>query len=794
MKVSVAWLNERAGLSLDAQALSDQLTMAGLEVDEVVPAAGQFSNVVVGTITDAQPHPDADKLQVCAVDAGQDEALQIVCGAPNARTGLRVAVALVGAVLPGDFKIKPVKLRGVKSAGMLCSASELGMAEASDGILELPQALTVGTDLVSALGLDDHILDVDLTPNRGDCLSVEGLARELAALNGKSLPALAIASVDEAHVASIPVNLAAPEACPRYLARIVEGVDAGAATPLWMVERLRRAGIRPLNAIVDVANYVMIELGQPLHTFDRARLGQRIEVRMAQPKEKATLLDGREAVLEEDMLVIADESHVLAVAGIMGGDDCAVTDDTQDVVIESAFFAPWVINGRARRLGLHTDASHRFERGVDPSLAERAMARACELLTQIAGGKVGPLSRADSAEHIPSQNTIAFRPERCNRLLGAEIASAQMHQALEGLGMLVTEGEPWQVQVPSSRFDLGIEEDLIEEVARIVGYNQLPTRRPGGEVLSPVAPEESLSARQLGQSLESVGYQEVISYSFVSAEQLERVHMSEGQVALANPLTAELSVMRTSLLPGLLAAFGHNRRRQILDLRLYEQGQCFVREDELLHQGQRIAGILGGRRHPLGWAWSDAPMDFYDVKGDVERLLALTGEPERFRVEPADAKARAWLHPGQAADVRLDGEVVGWLGALHPQLLEAEGLSGAVFAFELSLDALSKQRLPRYQPISRYPTIHRDLAVLLSQDVASGQVADCVAESAGENLRDLVVFDVYSDPRLGDNQKSIGLGLVLGRFDRTLTDDEAEAVVGQVKQALRERFDAGFRE
>ena len=796
MKVSVQWLNERAGLSLDAQTMSDQLTMAGLEVDQLLPAAGDFSDVVVGEITEARPHPDADKLQVCSVDAGQDAALQIVCGAANARAGIKVAVALVGAVLPGDFRIKPVKLRGVDSAGMICSASELGMAESSEGILELPSSLSVGESLRQALTLDDHILDIDLTPNRGDCLSVTGLARELAAINGQALPADNITTVDTSIAAQIAVELSAPADCPRYLARVLEGVDARAPTPLWMVERLRRSGIRAVNAVVDVANYVMIELGQPLHTFDRNQLGECIVVRRAADKERAKLLDGREITLADDVLLIADEHKALAVAGIMGGEDCGVTSETTDVVIESAFFAPGVINGRARRMGLHTDASHRFERGVDPALAELAMQRATALILEIAGGQAGPVVAAESEAHLPKREEIAFRPQRCCDLLGMQIEAERMRSVLGALGMSVsdTSGAQWRVQPPSSRFDLSIEEDLIEDVARIVGYNSIPTRRPGGELISPVAPEETLSPRILGATLESIGYQEIISYSFVSAEQHNALGLSEGAVALANPLTAELAVMRTSLLPGLLSAFGHNRRRQLQDLRLYEHGLCFRNRDGQLNQTHQLAGILGGKRHAPSWAWSSDALDFFDAKGDVERLLASTGDSSRFGFRAMVDGSAQWLHPGQSAEVFADGKVIGWLGALHPSVLEEHDLVGPVYAFELGLEALATRRLPRFTPVSRFPSVTRDLAVLVDQAVSAQQVSDCVADSAGELLQGLNLFDVYTDARLGDNQKSLGLALVLGRFDKTLTDDDAEAVVSRVKSALKKHLGAAFRE
>ena len=792
MRFSETWLREWVNPPVDTRALADQLSMAGLEVDAIEPAAPAFSGVVVGLVQTVEPHPDAEKLRVCRVDIGSGEPQQIICGAANVAAGMRVPVATLGAVLPGDFRIKRAKLRGVESLGMICSAKELGLAESSEGILPLPDDAPVGVDVRAWLGLDDACIEVDLTPDRGDCLSIAGLARELAAINGMDLVERAETPVPPVGEERMPVRLLAPEACPRYACRVIRDVDASAQTPLWMRERLRRGGIRPIAPVVDVTNYVLLELGQPMHGFDLRRIAGEIQVRMAAAGEQLTLLNGEEISLRPDTLVISDAERPLALAGIMGGESSGVGDGTRDVLLESAFFAPEVIAGRARAYGLHTDSSHRFERGVDPELQVRAIERATELLLAIVGGRPGPVVDVVSEPHRARRTPILLRPSRCAQVLGLALDGGTIETVLRRLGMsLEPEGDAYRVTPPSARFDLVHEVDLIADLGRIHGYDRIPMTHHSSATPAAAPAETAFDLDRARLTLVALGYQEVITYSFVSPELQSRIEPRVEGLRLANPISADLSVMRLSLWPGLLQTARYNRARQQERVRIFESGLCFVPAADGLRQEGRIGGLVLGPVVPEQWGETGAPADFFALKADVEALLAPVGAATSLRFEPAEHPA---LHPGQNARVLRDGRELGLLGMLHPAIATELDLVGDVFLFELALAALEPGELPGFTPISRFPAIRRDLAIVLDERVAFGDLAACVRAEAGEQLRELVLFDVYSGGTIESGRKSLALGLILQASSQTLTDDVVDAVVGRVVARLASEFGARLRD
>lgn len=791
MKISTDWLREWVAVEDNPTALGERLTMAGLEVEGIAPAAPEFRGVIVAEIVGCERHPDADKLQVCSVSTGS-ETLQIVCGAPNARAGLKAPLAVVGAVLPGGLAIRRAKLRGVESQGMLCSAKELGLSEDSNGLLELPADAPVGTDLRVWLGLDDQIIEVDLTPNRSDCLGMRGIAREVGVLYGLPVNEPAVPEIAAAIDDRLDIRLEAPDACPRYLGRIIRGVDVKAASPMWLVERLRRAGIRSLGPVVDVTNYVMLELGQPMHAFDLATIDGGIVVRKAHNGETLELLNGQTITLRDDTLVIADHSRPVALAGIMGGEPTSVGDGTRDILLESAFFAPAAIAGRARQYGLHTDSSHRFERGVDYKLQRRAIERASQLIIEITGGQPGPVFEAAETDHLPAVAEIELRAERIERVLGIAIPGAEVEAILTRLGLEVTASAGgWKVRIPSFRFDLGIEVDLIEELARVWGYERIPARRPVQEAEVTPQPESRIAQRRLRALLVDRGYQEAITYSFVDPKLQRLLDPEQPPLALANPISADLSVMRTSLWPGLVAAALYNQNRQQPRVRLFELGLRFRGGLDDLAQDRMIGGIATGTRLPEQWGAPETAVDFYDIKGDVEALLALTGAPEQFRFEPARHPA---LHPGQSARVLRDGQEIGWLGALHPELERKLDLDGRAFVFELLLDAVSAARTPAFQPLSRFPSIRRDLAVVVRDETQAETVLDVVRQAAGELLRRVFVFDVYRGKGIPEGSRSLAIGLILQDSSRTLTDEDVDGVIGRTVERLSQELGAVLRE
>lgn len=791
MKFSEQWLRGWVSPQASRDELVARLSMAGLEVDSVTLAAGEFSGVVVGEVLATEQHPDADKLRVCQVSDGS-ETFQVVCGAPNVRPGLKIPFAKIGAQLPGDFKIKKAKLRGVESNGMLCSQSELQVGEGNDGLMELPADAPTGEDFRVYLGLDDASIEVDLTPNRGDCLSLAGLAREVGALYGAPVTRPVIAAVAPVNDEVLAVDVLAPAACPRFLGRVVRNVDLSKATPLWMVERLRRSEVRSIDAAVDITNYVMIELGQPMHAYDLAEIDGGIRVRMAEEGEKITLLDGQEVTLRGETLVIADHVRLLGIAGVMGGENSGVTAKTRDVFLEAAFFEPISVAGKARSYGLHTDASHRFERGVDSNLAREAMERATALLLEIAGGEPGPIIESVSQQHLPQVAPITLRAERVSQMLGLELGASEIQSLLTGLGLGVKasgEGQ-WSVEVPSHRFDISLEVDLIEELARLYGYNRLPVRYPQARLAPQASPEARSDLPALRRLLVARGYQEAITYSFIDPKLFELFSPGVEPLLLANPISADMAAMRSSLWPGLVKALQHNLNRQQDRVRLFESGLRFVGQLDGLKQEPMLAGVVCGSRLPEGWAQGRETVDFFDVKADVEAVLGFAGALDAFTFVPGQHPA---LHPGQTARIERDGQEVGYLGALHPELVKSLGLDRTVFVFELVLAEVSEGRLPKFQELSRFPEVRRDLALLADRDVASSSVLAVIRENAGEWLTDLRLFDVYQGKGIDPHRKSLAVGLTWQHPSRTLNDDEVNATTQTILTSLEQRLNATLR-
>ncbi|MDH4429116.1 phenylalanine--tRNA ligase subunit beta [Pseudomonas shirazica] len=792
MKFSEQWLRGWVNPQVSRDELVARLSMAGLEVDSVTPAAGQFSGIVVGEILATEQHPDADKLRVCQVSNGQ-ETFQVVCGAPNARPGIKIPFAMIGAELPGDFKIKKAKLRGVESFGMLCSAAELQISEENDGLLELAADAPVGEDIRQYLSLDDASIEIGLTPNRGDCLSIAGLARDVSALYDTPVTRPVVPAVPAAHDEVRPVEVSAPAACPRYLGRVIRNVDLSKPTPLWMVERLRRSDVRSIDAAVDITNYVMLELGQPMHAFDLAEINGGIRVRMAEEGEKLVLLDGQEVALRADTLVIADHTRALAIAGVMGGEHSGVnTEKNRDLFLESAFFEPISVAGKARSYGLHTDASHRYERGVDSQLAREAMERATQLLLDIVGGEAGPVVEAVSEQHLPQVAPVTLRAERITQMLGMEMDPAQVEQLLNALELTTTksgEGQ-WTVNVPSHRFDISLEVDLIEELARLYGYNNLPVRYPQARLAPQGKPETRGDLPTLRRLLVARGYQEAITYSFIDPKLFELFSPGVEPLLLANPISSDMAAMRASLWPGLVKALQHNLNRQQDRVRLFESGLRFVGQLGDLKQQPMIAGVVTGSRLPEGWANGRDGVDFFDVKADVEALLGYSGALSDFTFSAGKHPA---LHPGQTAAIERDGKLVGYLGAIHPELAKALDLDRPVFLFELVLGDVVEGRLPKFSELSKFPETRRDLALIAGRDVASSSVLEVIRDNAGEWLTDLRLFDVYQGKGIDPDRKSLAVGLTWQHPSRTLNDDEVNAALQNILTSLEQRLNTTLR-
>ena len=792
MKFSENWLRSHVPTTVSRDELSAVLTAIGLEVEEVDALGDGLQHVVVAKIISAERHPEADRLQICQVDAGQGEHLQIVCGAPNARPGLVAPLAMVGAQI-GELKIKPAKLRGVESNGMLCSAKELGLDSDASGLFELPDDALIGQTLVEYLGLPDASIEIKLTPNRADCFSIRGIAFDVAAACASEVVPFDAAPVAAVGTRELSIQLDAGAEAPRYVGRVIEGVNARAATPLWMAERLRRSGVRPVSLLVDVTQYVMLELGQPMHAFDLGTLQGSIGVRRSRAGETLKLLDGRDAALDDSFLLVTDADRPIALAGLMGGFDTRVTDATTNVFLEAAHFAPAAIMGRGRKLGLHTDAGHRFERGVDPVLPRTAIEYATRLILDLAGGTPAPVTEAVREADLPATATIGLRRARIARVLGIQIADADVERILRALGMDVTATvEGWQVIAPSRRFDIAIEEDLIEELARIHGYEQIPTTLPGGASRIAMPTETRLDELSVRRQLVARDLQETINYAFVDAALLAQWQLSEGLVALANPLSAELAVMRPSLLPGLVATLGRNAARQLGRVRLFELGRVFHQQagegQPAPLETQRVAAAICGDADTQQWGLPTRKVDFHDLKGDLESLAAASGAALEFK-----PSQRPYGHPARSAEVYRDGVSLGWIGQIHPRLAKAMDIDVDVVAFELDLAPLAARALPRATELSRFPSMRRDLAFLVPEAAAWADLEATLRRAVGPLLREVTLFDRYVGQGVEPGFKSLAMGLILQDKSRTLTDRDVDAVVAEAVSAMEREHHARIR-
>lgn len=791
MKVCDSWLREWVNPDKTVNQVAEQLTMAGLEVDSISPVAGDFQNVVVACVIETEAHPKADRLTICQVDFGEETPATVVCGAANVRKGLKVALAKLGATLPGGFKIKEVKLRGQLSQGMLCSTEELGIEDSAEGIMELASDAPVGQDLREYMDLEDTIFDVDLTPNRADCFSILGVARELSAINQKPLAPLPSASVAVDLSDTLSIEVKESNACPRYTGRIIRGINPHVITPLWMQERLRRAGVRTVHPVVDVTNYVMLELGQPMHAFDLNQLNGSIVIRRAKNEEPLTLLDNQEVVLSESVLVIADESQPLAIAGVMGGAASAVTEETTDIFLESAFFNPIDIAGVARKYKLCTDSSQRFERGVDPKMQKIALERATELLVAIVGGQVGPISKYSELSDKPPV-TVLFDPRRVKQLTGVDVDFEYMKVILEHLGMqLDCNSEVWKVIVPSHRFDIALDVDLVEEVIRLYGYNNIQSEKMTAATCSGQINSLELTQAKVSDILRYRGYHETISYSFVDPELQKVIYPDDAGLSLLNPISKELSDMRMGLWPGLLASMIYNAHRQQTAIKLFECGVIFNTKGEALSEKPCVAGLLTGEQGQLNWAESDRPFDFFDMKGDLQGMFTALGH-QQFSFISAQHPA---LHPGKTARIVADDKAIGWMGVLHPQIADEMDVTHDVMLFELSMDALKAEDKAQYQRISKYPQIRRDLSLLVDEEITAAEIETIVRSAVQQRwLKSFDVFDVYIGDGIPKGKKSIAVAITLQDNERTLVDDEINSVIDAILNSLESKFAITLRD
>ncbi|MDR0807436.1 MAG: phenylalanine--tRNA ligase subunit beta [Enterobacteriaceae bacterium] len=795
MKFSESWLREWVNPAISRDELSEQITMAGLEVDGVEPVAGEFTGVVIGRVMECAQHPNADKLRVTKVDVGADKLLDIVCGAPNCRKGLTVACATIGAVLPGDFKIKAAKLRGEPSEGMLCSFSELGISDDHSGIIELPEDAPIGQDVRAYLKLNDAAIEISVTPNRADCLGMIGIARDVAVINKLPLvqPDSAVVAATIQDVISVQVD--APDACPRYLGRVVKGINVKAATPLWMKEKLRRSGIRSIDPVVDITNYVLLELGHPMHAFDLDRIDTGIIVRMAKDNEELVLLDGNKVKLSSDIVVIADHQKTLALGGIFGGEHSGVNEETQDVFLESAYFNPLAITGRARRFGLHTDASHRYERGVDPALQERALERATALLLSICGGEAGPVINTTHKDKLPKQATIVLCRRKLDQLIGHIISDEQVTDILTRLGCDVSyQNDSWTAVAPSWRFDMQIEEDLIEEVARVYGYNSIPDVPLRADLVMTPHREAELPLRRVKTLLVDRGYQEAITYSFVDPKIQALLHPQQEALILPSPISVEMSAMRLSLWSGLLSSVVYNQNRQQNRIRLFESGLRFVPDEKAelgVRQELMLAGVITGNRYEEHWNLARETVDFYDLKGDLEAVFELTGKLSEieFRIESNPA-----LHPGQSAAIYLDNERIGFIGVVHPELERKLDLNGRTVVFELLWNKLADRKIPLATDVSRFPANRRDIAIVVAESTPAANILDLCKKVGANQVVGVNLFDVYRGKGVAEGYKSLAISLTLQDTTRTLEEEEIAATVAKCVEALKQRFQASLRD
>ncbi|WP_411683728.1 phenylalanine--tRNA ligase subunit beta [Acinetobacter baumannii] len=791
MKISENWLRTWVNPAIDSDTLSDQLTMLGLEVDELAPVAKPFTGVVVGEVLTVEQHPDADRLRVTTVNIGSGEPLQIVCGAPNVRAGMKAPVATIGAILPGDFKIKKGKLRGVESQGMLCGASEIDLEDKIDGLLELPDDAPVGVNIREYLKLDDNVIDISITPNRGDCFSIRGIAREVAVINQLQMNEPEIKSVD-ATITDEKKVVINTDGAPRYLGRVIKNVNVKAATPEWMEQALARSGIRTHSILVDVTNYVLMELGQPMHAFDLAKIEGAVHVRQAQPQEKLQLLNDQEVELQEDVMVIADDQKALAIAGIMGGLASSVTEDTTDIFLESAFFAPLAIAGRARRFGLHTDSSQRYERGVDFELPLIAMNRASQLIQELAGGEFGPITVAEKADLLPKREAIELKQAQVDQLLGYKVAAEFITDALTRLGCEVTvqaDGE-WSVVPPSHRYDMAIYQDLIEEVARINGYDNIQISLPSMDVQL-AKYQDRFEIIQLRQTVVTLGYQEAISFSFADAKLEKQLNPQVSPLMLANPISSDLAAMRSTLLSSLIPCVQYNLNRQQSRVRFFELGLRFDYQNansiQDLKQIPTLALVAVGSREPESWHAKPQPMDFFDFKGEVEEILAAG----RVKVEYVRSE-RPWLHPGQSAEILVDGQSIGYLGRLHPSLENELDLS-TTWVAELDQAAVLQSYVSNFTELSRFPSVRRDIALLISDNINVRDIQQLIEKTGGELLDSTWLFDVYTGQGVEEGKRSLAFALLWQHPSRTLEDAEIKSGMDNIIQVLENTYQATLR-
>ncbi len=790
MKFSEKWLRELVNPAVDSETLMHQLTMAGLEVDGHEAACTPFDGLVVAEVKSVKKHPDAKKLHICEVDSDEKECLTIVCGASNVREGMRTILAKVGATLADKPKLEAVALKGVTSHGMLCSAAEIGLGEDHDGIIELSLNEPIGKPLNEIIDIDDNVIEISLTPNRGDCLSIRGIAREVAVFNKIELAEFKTATIETNSKASRNIKLSADKACPHYVGRVIENVDVSSKTPLWLSEKLRRSGIRSINIVVDITNFVMLELGQPMHAFDNDLLKGDIEVRYPKENEKLTLLDESEHQLKPETLLISDDSGPLAMAGLMGGLDSAVTTKSKNVFLESAFFVPKVIIGEARLYGMHTDSSHRFERGVDPQLQKKAIERASELIIQLCGGKAGPVVEVTSEKNLPKNTEVILRKSQINRILGIDLEDKFVTDTFSSLEMSCKYNEKqWFVVAPSHRFDINIEVDLIEELARIYSYDAISVATPNNHLKMRIPNPVHHSVKQIREILINRDYQEVITYSFVDPDINKLLNNKEESLNLANPIAPELSEMRSSLLPGLLNSLQYNIKRQRERVRLFETGLVFDGCDDL-KQESHIGGLIYGNIYEKQWDKKNISSDFYDLKSDIEAILYAVVETDRIEFKINDSKI---LHPGQAVDVLIEGKEIGFFGQLHPKIAAQLDLSNEVYLFDFKLNNLNKKEVLKYQPISKFPSIKRDISIIIDEKLALADVILSIERDATKALSNLELFDVYQGEGIEKGKKSLALGLTFQVTSSTLRDEEVETIMGNIIDGLYNKFGAKLR-
>lgn len=791
MKISESWLREWVNPKASREELCSILTMGGLEVDELAPVAANMKNILIGEVVAIEKHPEADRLNICKVNIGKTSLLNIVCGASNVAVNMKAPVAIIDAVLPNQTKITAATIRGIPSEGMLCSASELGLAEESNGLLELPTDAPIGEALTDYLALDDYIIEVSITPNRGDCLSIKGMARDVAALTNTKPKQIKIPKVKAKTKNKLSINIEAKAECPHYVGRIINNVQADLISPLWLKERLRRSGIRSISPIVDVTNYVMLELGQPMHAFDLDTISKGIKVRLSKKGESIALLDDTTKKLNNDTLVIADHEKPLAIAGVMGGIDSSVTTNTKNILLESAYFAPNVVAKQRQHYQLNSDSAYRFERGVDHNIQLDAIERATQLILAIAGGEAGPVIEVTNKSHLPKEASINLSAEKMANVLGITIPSKTVENILTSLGFIwKSDKKSWKIKVPSYRSDVTIPEDIIEEIARIYGYDNIPTHVPAVKMQANIEQLEANNLQPYRESLRDQGYHEIISYSFVSKKMQEILDPGQEARSLLNPITADMDVMRTNLWAGLINTYAYNKARQQHRIRLFEIGTCFITNGKNLHQEQRIAGLISGLALPEQWGIVSREADFFDAKGDLENLLSLIGDKNQLTFK---ADTHAALNPGQTASIYLDDQKLGTMGALHPSVLQALDIKEKLFVFELDANLLKKPDSAQISDISKFPEIRRDIAIMVNQTIRAKDIQDTIKLIAGDWLKDVFIFDVYQGKGIAPGLKSIALGLVLQHPTRTLVDDEVAALMERVISALKGHLGAELR-